>query len=133
MIDNVIKSFEAGEDLQEAMLVKLDGGKVYKANAVTDVVIGVTNSTVKAGKATDVILSGVAYVQVDGETNVGDVLIAKENGKAQAFSFDLFADLTTDTTVHAVGKVLEADETGAYLQTVITNAVLIVPKQKNQA
>lgn len=133
MIDNVIKSYEAGEDLQEAMLVKLEGGKVCKVNAVTDVVIGVTNSSVKAGKTVDVILSGVAYVQVAGATNIGDVLIAKENGKAQAFSFDLFADLTTDTTVHTVGKVLEADETGAYLKTVITNSVLIVPKQKNEA
>lgn len=130
MKDNVIKSFEAGEDLQVGILVKIQDGKVYKANNVTDAILGVTDSSVKKGKAADVILAGVAYVQVAGATNVGDILVAKENGKAQAFSFDIFADLTADTTVHTVGKVLEADETGAYLQTAITNSVLIVPKQK---
>ena len=130
MKDNVIKSFEAGEDLQVGILVKIQDGKVYKANNVTDAILGVTDSSVKKGKAADVILAGVAYVQVAGATNVGDILVAKEDGKAQAFSFDIFADLTADTTVHTVGKVLEADETGAYLQTAITNTVLIVPKQK---
>lgn len=130
MKDNVIKSFEAGEDLQVGILVKIQNGKVYKANNVTDAILGVTDSSVKKGKAADVILAGVAYVQVAGATNVGDILVAKEDGKAQAFSFDIFADSTADTTVHTVGKVLEADETGAYLQTAITNTVLIVPKQK---
>lgn len=130
MMDGIIRSFEAGEDLQEAMLVKLSGGKVVKATAVTDAVIGVTHSVVKAGNVADVILEGVAYVQVDGATSAGDILVAKEGGKAQAFSFDLVADLTTDTTIHTVGKVLEADATGAYLKTVITNAVMVVPSQK---
>lgn len=130
MMDGIIRSFEAGEDLQEAMLVKLSDGKVVKATAVTDAVIGVTHSVVKAGNVADVILEGVAYVQVDGATSAGDILVAKEGGKAQAFSFDLFADLTTDTAIHTVGKVLEADATGAYLKTVITNAVMVVPSQK---
>lgn len=130
MIDSIIRSYEAGEDLQDAMLVKLKDGKVVKATAVTDAVMGVTHSSVKAGKVVDVILAGVAYVQVEGATNVGDILVAKEGGKAQAFSFDLFSDLTTDTAIHTVGKVLEADATGAYLKTAITNAVVVVPKQK---
>ena len=85
---------------------------------------------VKAGNVADVILEGVAYVQVDGATSAGDILVAKEGGKAQAFSLDLFSDLTTDTAIHTVGKVLEADATGAYLKTVITNAVMVVPSQK---
>lgn len=130
MMDGIIRSFEAGEDLQEAMLVKLSDGKVVKATAVTDAVIGVTHSAVKAGRVADVILEGVAYVQVDSATNAGDILVAKEGGKAQAFSLDLFADLATDTAIHTVGKVLEADATGAYLKTVITNAVMVVPSQK---
>lgn len=127
---NLAKSFIAGEDLQESIPVKITDGKVYKVTAVTDVVIGVTDSAVKAGKAADVIVNGIAFVQVDGTTNSGDVLVAKSNGKAQKLTLDLFADNGTDTIVHTIGKVLEGDTAGAYLPAVIIPTTVVIPKQK---
>ena len=127
---NLAKSFIAGEDLQESIPVKITDGKVYKVTATTDAVIGVTDTAVKSGKAVDIIVNGIAFVQVDGAANAGDVLVAKSNGKAQKLTLDLFTDNETDTIVHAIGKLLEGDTAGAYLPAVIIPTTVVVPKQK---
>lgn len=127
---NLAKSFIAGEDLQEAVPVKITDGKVYKVTTVTDAVIGVTDSAVKAGKAADVIVNGIAFVQVDGAANAGDILVAKANGKAQKLTLALFSENEADTVIHTIGKLLDGDTVGAYLPAVITAATVIIPKQK---
>ena len=126
-----MKGFVAGENIEEAMLVSLIDGKVYKATSGANV-IGVTDYSVKTGKVVDVILSGIGEIQVEGSAVAGDAVVLKENGKAQAFSLDLFADTTVDTVVNIVGILLDGDSTGAYLPANITNTVVVVPKQKTE-
>lgn len=131
-MNRIVKGFRAGEALPESVPVKITDGKVYKVTAVTDAVIGVTDSSAQAGKIADVIVGGLGFVQVDGSAAAGDAVIAKANGKAQKFALSAFADATEDTPVTVIGRLLDGDTTGgAYLPAVITCAQVIVPAQKS--
>lgn len=122
-MNNRIKTFYAATDLDEHIAVKFDAnGKVVKAVAATDNVIGVTEFKVSAGKAVDVILTGISYVQVSGACNFGDLLVATTNGKAAVL------DTTTlEGTVMVIGRTLEATTESAYINTFINPVPLIIP------
>ena len=122
-MDNRVKSFIAAVDLAEHTPVKFGtGGKVTKATAATDAVIGVTDNAVKAGKAVDVIIQGVGHVIVDGACDYGDLLVAATDGKATVF------DATNlEGTVTVIGRTLENASAGAYINAVINPVPLIIP------
>lgn len=121
-MNNRIKTFYAATDLDEHIAVKFDeNGKVVKA-AATDNVIGITEFKVSAGKAVDVILSGISYVQVDGSCNYGDLLVATTNGKTAVLDTK-----TSEGAVTVIGRTLEAATESAYINTFINPTLLIIP------
>lgn len=122
-MDNRVKSFIAAADLAEHTPVKFTtGGKVTKATASTDAVIGVTDYGVSSGATVDVIVAGIGHVNVDGACDYGDLLVATTGGKAKVFDAE-----DEEGTVTIIGRALEAASASAYINTVINPTALIIP------
>lgn len=122
-MQNRVKTFIAAENIAEHSAVKFNSsGKVVKATASTDTVLGVTDAAAQSGNTVDVILSGIGYLQVDGACTYGDLLVATTGGKATVFDAE-----TEEGTVTVIGRALEAASASAYINTVINPVPLIIP------
>lgn len=122
-MNNRTKSFIAEVDLAEHTAVKFEtNGKVKKATAATDNVIGVTEFSAKAGKTVDVVLLGISYVQVSGACNFGDLLVAAADGKTAVLDTE-----TLEGAVTVVGRTLESTTESAYINAFINPVPLIIP------
>lgn len=122
-MNNRTKSFIAEVDLAEHTAVKFGtDGKVTKAAAATDNVIGVTEFSAKAGKTVDVVLLGISYLQVTGSCNFGDLLVAAADGKASVLDVE-----NSEGAVTVIGKTLESATESAYINTFINPVPLIIP------
>ena len=79
------KSFIAGADIPRATVVKHgdSDGKVTKATAATDALLGVTAELdVKQGEPVDVHVMGIVEVQYGGTVESGGVLTVNNAGQA---------------------------------------------------
>lgn len=84
--DILMKNFVAGADIEPYRIVKFDSadGKVIKAAAATDKVLGVSQQTITApsGQRVDVVMAGIAEVKAGGTITRGDLLTSDASGQA---------------------------------------------------
>lgn len=107
-------SMEAATDIPEGIIVKASSGKAAIAGTVTDVVIGVTRDSAKAGETVPVVTAGVATIVASAAISEGAVVgttVTTGRGKAIVPG--------TDTTQYIVGRALEAASAAGDLVSVL--------------
>ena len=111
---DMVKAFTAGGAIISNSLVKFgaDDDTVVQAAAAADSVIGAVNlvavpgSNAATGDRVDVMLSGIADIQLGGTVTRGGLLISDAAGKAIA------ATAAAGTNVRAVGIALASGVSG---------------------
>ena len=123
---NIVVNIIAGEDLQgdlhELLQVEDDGGvgKVIKATAVTDLVIGVLAENPDGVEATDglmvpvMLLQGIVKMKAGGVVTAGDVVIVDAGTPGRAITVADIAAMAADS--YAVGIALETAADGEIFQ-----------------
>jgi hypothetical protein len=101
--NQTVVSLEAATDLDAGVIVKYASGKAAKAGAVTDIVVGVTRDSAKAGETVPVVTAGVAGVLASAAIAEG-VLV----GTAVTTARGKTIVAGTDSTQYIVGRALEA-------------------------
>jgi hypothetical protein len=84
--EGLAKGFRAGAAIAAKRIVKFDSADttVIQGAAATDSLIGVADLAASSGGDVDVIMSGVAIVELGGTVTRGGLLTADANGKAVA-------------------------------------------------
>lgn len=103
-------SLEAATDIEEGIIVKIASNKATIAGTVTDVVLGVTRDSAKAGETVPVVIGGVAAVRVSGSVSEGALVgTTASTGRGKSIVAG------TDTTQYVVGQALEAGAAGDFV------------------
>ena len=88
MSNSIIETFENGADLSAGRyyIMSLSGGKLIKASAATDTLVGVLNEnavdSATSGNQLGLCVNGIAYVVAGAATPAGAFLISNSSGKA---------------------------------------------------
>lgn len=108
-------SLEAATDLAEGVIVKTASGKATIAGTITDLVIGVTRDSAKAGETVPVVTAGVASVKVSGTVAEGALV-----GTTATTGLGKSIAAGTDTTQFIVGHALEAGAANDLVSVLLT-------------
>lgn len=96
-------ALEAATDLAAGVCVKFASGKATLAATVTDVILGVTRDSAKAGETVAVVVAGMCDIVASAAISEGAVVgTTVTTGKGKALT------VGTDTTQYIVGTALEA-------------------------
>jgi hypothetical protein len=95
-------SLVATVDIAEGIIVKIASGKAAVMAAITDLPIGVTRDSAKAGETVPVVVGGVATILASAALSEGALVGSTNAGLAKSIAAG------TDTTQYIVGHALEA-------------------------
>ena len=115
-----IYTADAGGDLSAAQFkfVKLSAGQVVVCTAITDKVLGILqNKPDAAGKAAQVLMSGITKLSADSAIAVDDLVGTSTDGQGDTIVAG------TDTTVYAVARCVGAAGAAGQLATVAINTL----------